>query len=321
MTSLQSGAQLDHYRIEGVVARSGMASIFRATDLEGGRQVAIKVPHPEMEADPVLFDRFKREGEIGQKMDHPGVMKVLEISEGGQLYMVMEWVEGRLLRQVLHEQRKLPIERAIRITIAVCDALDYIHRNGVVHRDLKPENIMIDREDHIKLIDFGIAGQEGARRLTFAKLSQIMGTPDYISPEQVKGKRGDGRSDIYALGVMLYEMVTGKTPFTGPNGFAIMNDRLLNNPVPPRELNPEVSPELQEVIYRAMEREPQNRYSTANEFAWDLEHLDQVGVADRTELRDWKKRRTPIVRQILFYVAMALIPIVIFGLLLLIARR
>jgi len=321
MTSLQSGAQLDHYRIEGVVARSGMASIFRATDLEGGRQVAIKVPHPEMEADPVLFDRFKREGEIGQKMDHPGVMKVLEISEGGQLYMVMEWVEGRLLRQVLHEQRKLPIERAIRITIAVCDALDYIHRNGVVHRDLKPENIMIDREDHIKLIDFGIAGQEGARRLTFAKLSQIMGTPDYISPEQVKGKRGDGRSDIYALGVMLYEMVTGKTPFTGPNGFAIMNDRLLNNPVPPRELNPEVSPELQEVIYRAMEREPQNRYSTANEFDWDLEHLDQVGVADRTELRDWKKRRTPIVRQILFYVAMALIPIVIFGLLLLIARR
>jgi eukaryotic-like serine/threonine-protein kinase len=321
MTSLQSGAQLDHYRIEGVVARSGMASIFRATDLEGGRQVAIKVPHPEMEADPVLFDRFKREGEIGQKMDHPGVMKVLEISEGGQLYMVMEWVEGRLLRQVLHEQRKLPIERAIRITIAVCDALDYIHRNGVVHRDLKPENIMIDREDHIKLIDFGIAGQEGARRLTFAKLSQIMGTPDYISPEQVKGKRGDGRSDIYALGVMLYEMVTGKTPFTGPNGFAIMNDRLLNNPVPPRELNPEVSPELQEVIYRAMEREPQNHYSTANEFAWDLEHLDQVGVADRTELRDWKKRRTPIVRQILFYVAMALIPIVIFGLLLLIARR
>jgi len=321
MTSLQSGAQLDHYRIEGVVARSGMASIFRATDLEGGRQVAIKVPHPEMDADPVLFDLFKREAEIGQKMDHPGVMKVLEIGEGGQLYMVMEWVEGRLLRQVLHEQRKLPIERAIRITIAVCDALDYIHRNGVVHRDLKPENIMIDREDHIKLIDFGIAASASARRLTFAKLSQTMGTPDYISPEQVKGKRGDGRSDIYALGVMLYEMVTGKTPFTGPNGFAIMNDRLLNNPVPPRELNPEVSPELQEVIYRAMEREPQNRYSTANEFAWDLEHLDQVGVADRAELRDWKKRRTPIVRQILFYVAMALIPIVIFGLLLLIARR
>jgi eukaryotic-like serine/threonine-protein kinase len=319
--TLHPGEQLDHYRIEGLVARSGMASIFRATDMRNGRQVAIKVPHPEMEADPVLYDRFQREGEIGEKLDHPGVMKVLADNDRSQLYMVMEWVNGRLLRQVLHDAGKLPLERATKIAVNIADSLDYIHRNGVVHRDLKPENIMIDADDGIKLIDFGIAGKEGARRLTFAKLSQVMGTPDYISPEQVKGKRGDGRSDIYALGVMLYEMLTGKTPFQGPNPFAIMNDRLMNNPIPPREVNPQISPEVQEVIYRALEREPQNRYSTANEFAWDLEHLDQVGVADRPELREWKVRKTPLARQILFYVAMALIPVVIFGLLLLIAKH
>jgi len=298
-----------------------MASIFRGTDLRTGQHVAIKVPHPEIESDPVFFDRFHREQEIGEALDHPAVMKVFGGNDRSKIYMVMEWVEGRLLRQILDQQKKLPPERAVKITLGLLSALEYIHSHGIVHRDLKPENIMVNAEDGIKLIDFGIAAKAGARRLTFAKLSQIMGTPEYISPEQVKGKRGDGRSDIYALGVMLYEMLTGKPPFQGPNPFAIMNDRLLNNPVPPREIEPSISPQLQEVIYRALERDPKNRYATAKEFAWDLEHLDQVGAADRPELRNWKQRRTPWLRRVLFYIMLALIPVVIFGLLLYFVKR
>ena len=321
MSDLHPGDQLDHYRIENLVARSGMASIFRGTDTRNGAQVAIKIPHPEVESDPVNYDRFHREQDIGLKMDHPGVMKVMADPDRSQIYMVMERVSGRLLREIQRDERKLPPERAVRIAVGIAEALDYIHTRGVIHRDLKPENIMVSSDDHVKLIDFGIAGQQGARRLTFSKLSQLMGTPDYISPEQVKGKRGDGRSDIYSLGVMLYEMLTGEVPFRGPNAFAIMNDRLLNNPVPPRELDPAISPQLQEIIYRALERDPKNRYGSARELIWDLTHHEEVGVADRPELRAWKQRRSPIYRRVLFYLMLALIPVVVFGLLVYVARH
>jgi len=321
MSSLHPGDQLDHYRIDSLVARSGMASIFRATDTRTGRAVAIKLPHPEMEADPIFFDRFHREEEIGKKLDHPGVVKVLNDEERSRRYMVLEWVEGRLLRQVLNEVKKLSPERAIKITLGLCRALDYIHSQGVVHRDLKPENIMVDAEDRIKLIDFGIAANAGSRRLTFAKLTEAMGTPDYISPEQVKGKRGDARSDIYTLGIMFYEMLTGKAPFTGTNPFVIMNERLMNHPIPPREVNPDITPELQEIIYRALERDPKKRYASAREFALDLEHPEKVGVADRDELRNWRQRRSPVMRRVLFYIMLALIPVVVFGLMLFVAHH
>jgi serine/threonine protein kinase len=320
MTPLQPGDRLDHYRIDALAMRTSMTTIYRGTDLRTNRAVAIKVPHPEMECDPAFFARFQREAEIGRKLDHPSVVKVVSNGDLSRVCIVMEWAEGRVLRQILGEQGKLPAERATRIALGICDALDYIHSQGVIHRDLKPENIMVDAEDGIKLIDFGIAASAGARRLTFPKFSSTLGTPDYISPEQVKGKRGDARCDVYALGVILYEMLTGKVPFEGPNAFAVMNDRLLNHPIPPREANPEVSPEMQEIIYRALEREPSKRYASAHEFAMDLKHPEKVGVPDRAEHRDWKQRRSPSHRRILSYVMIAMIPLVIFALLLFFAH-
>lgn len=298
-----------------------MASIYRATDVQSGRPVAIKIPHPEVEADPLFYDRFKREEEIGKKLDHPGVMKVYGDDDRSRVYMVMEWVDGRLLRQILIDQKKLPIERAIRITLGICEALEYIHSKGVVHRDLKPENVMIDEHGHVKLIDFGIAMKEDARRLTFVNLSAMLGTPDYISPEQVKGQRGDQRSDIYAVGVMLYEMLTGRVPFVGANPLAAMNERVLHDPKPPRELNPEISPQLEEIVFRALERDPRHRYSTAHEMAWDLEHQDEVGVAEREVRPAGGGRPKKFNTRLLLYVGLALIPIAVFVLMLVLAKR
>ncbi len=317
----EAGAQIDSYRIEEPVARSGMATIYRAIDTRDHRKVALKIPHPDMEADPILFDRFKRESAIGEKLHHPSVMRVYADQKRSRIYMVMEWCEGRLLRKILDEEGKLTHDRAIHIAIEVLDALEYIHGNGVVHRDLKPENIMVDANDKVKLIDFGIAGDSAARRLTYANFTSTLGTPNYISPEQVKGKRGDGRSDIFAMGVILYEMLSGKLPFSGPSPLAAMNDRLLNHPLPPSVADPSISPQLQEVIYRALERDPKNRYAKASEFARDLEHLDQVGVEDRVELRDWQRRKSHLSRRIMYYTGLALIPVVILLLMILVAHH
>ena len=316
---LEPGTELDSYRIEAPVAKSGMATIFRATDTRDGRTVALKIPHPDMEADPILFDRFKREAAIGERLDHPNVMRVYGDDRRSRIYMVMEWCNGRLLRQILDEGR-IPADRALRIAKEILKALEYIHGNGVVHRDLKPENILVDDNDHIKLIDFGIAGDTASRRLTYANFTATLGTPDYIAPEQVKGKRGDARTDLYSMGVILYEMLTGKLPFSGPTPMAAMNDRVLNHPIPPRVADPSISPQMQEILYRALERDPKNRYASAQQFLHDLEHPDQVGVEDRPELRDWQNRKSQLSRRILYYSGLALIPVVILLIMILIAH-
>jgi serine/threonine-protein kinase len=325
-TIFEAGDILDHYRVEETVVQSGMSTLYRATDLRDGKQVALKVPHAEMEADPVLLERFKREEEIGQHLHHPGIVKTFDGEHRSRLYMVMEWVDGRPLSAILNEQaaraeRKLPIERAVKITVGICNALDYLHKHGVVHRDLKPENVMVDDEGRVKLIGFGSVMKEDARRLTFAGSSPILGAPEYISPEQVKGNRGDQRSDIYSVGAMLYEMLTGRPPFTGSNALAIMNQRLLTEAVPARQLNHEISPQLQEILFRALERDPHNRYSTSGEMARDLEHQDQVFVEDH-EARPVSQKRVPLgARKIALYAGLALVPLLLFGLMLMLALR
>src|SRR5215469_7927827 len=322
--TFEPGDMLDHYRIDAIVARSGMATLYRATDVTNDRQVALKVPHPEMEADTVLVERFKREQEIGQVLDHPGIVKTFNSEERCRLYMVIEWVEGRLLRAILNEEGALPVERAVKITLGICDALDYMHKRGIVHRDLKPENVMVDENDHIKLIDFGIAMKEDARRLTFVNVSSMLGTPDYISPEQVQGKRGDQRSDMYALGIMFYEMLTGQVPFSGPNPLAVMNERLMKDPPPATQLNAEIPPELEEIVFRALERDPRHRYGNAHEMEWDLEHQEQVGVEDRgfrPPRRGTRSLLDRVNKRALLYAGLALVPIVLFGLMLVLAKR
>lgn len=314
---LNLGEELDHYRVDNVVRSGNTATVYRGTDLRTQQAVAIKVPHPEMESDPTFLDRFHREQEIGKTLHHGGVLRVLPDEGRTRNYTVTEWFDGKSLREILNEQKRLPPERAIRITLNLCEVLEYIHSHGIVHRNLKPENILVGTDDRIKLINFDVALKTGAERLTFTNIAQIVGASPYISPEELKGNRGDARSDIYALGVILYEMLAGAMPFPGAEPF----ERLRQNIVPPREINPAVTPSLQEVVYRALEREHKDRYASAHEFALDLSHLDRVGVTDRPEMRNWKAPKSGNRTKIFLYIVIALLPLALFGLLIYWARR
>jgi serine/threonine protein kinase len=292
---LQVGQVLDdRFKILDVVNRGGMAWIYEALDLQSGRSVALKVPLMQFECDPGFFSRFQREENIGLTLDHPCVVNIIPAAEKSRPYLVMEYLEGQTLAARLRETAPIPEGEAIRIVSRICDGLDYLHRKGVVHRDLKPENVMLCNDGAIRIMDFGIAKSENVRRLTFGAFTSTMGTPDYIAPEQVQGKRGDSRTDIYALGAMLYEMTTGFPPYDGDNPFVVMNARLTGDPEAPRKRNPQLSPEIEEIILHALERNPSKRFPSAALMREELNDYSGVDLTERSKrLRPpqlWKAR-------------------------------
>ena len=287
---LQPGQVLDdRYRITEAISHSGMATIYKAEDLAPKHAdqatVALKVPLLRYESDPGFFSRFEREQKIGHALDHPYVLSLLDGpgQEKSRPYMVMEYLDGQTLGQLMRTVAPLPESDACQFAARVCDALEYLHGHDVVHRDLKPDNIMICHDGSIRLMDFGIAKYEGQRRLTFGGFTPTMGTPDYMAPEQVRGKRGDRRTDLYSLGAILYEMLTDRAPFAGENPFVIMNSRVTGDPPSPRQFNKDISPQVEEIVLHAMARDPDDRYPDAAAMRADLEHPDRVVVTGRVD--------------------------------------
>ncbi len=281
MSELSPGQTLDQYQILDIIARSGMATVFRARDTENDRTVALKVPHIQYAGDIVFHQRFLHEEQIGLRLDHPAIIKIFRPREKSRLYLVMEFVEGELLSARLQREGRLPVATAVAFALQILDVLVYLHDRNVVHRDLKPENIMIQAAERIKLMDFGIAMDTTLRKITWSGLSQSMGTPDYMAPEQIKGQRGSTRTDVYSLGVILFEMLTGSVPFSGENVYAAMRAKMLEHPIPPRRLRQDISPGLEEIILHALERNPADRLQSAKEFLDALSHPETVVVTDR----------------------------------------
>jgi serine/threonine protein kinase len=298
---LPPGTVLDgRFAITEMISDGGMAAVFKARDLENnGRIVAVKIPHENVEMDVGLFSRFQREDEIGGELNHPSVLRFFPVAHKSRLYIVTEFLTGTTLFHVLRERRRLPEKEALSIAARICDALQYLHKHGVVHRDLKPENIMLCEDGSLRLMDFGISKGAASRRLTFVGFAP--GTPHYMAPERVNGRRGDGRTDIYSLGAMLYEMLTGKIAFNDEDISVIMNSRVAGDPEPPRNLNPEISPQAEEIVLHAMARNPAHRYQTAAAMQAELEDPGRVpltGRRNRLKISTPARRRWRMIRKV-----------------------
>jgi len=273
---LKAGDRLDRFEIVEPLGEGAYAETYKARDTGSGQMVLLKSPNPLLFADPGIHQRFMRESEIASHLNHPGVQGSVDTGEHrSEPYLALEYIEGETLRRWLHGHKTpLPVAQAVAWGRELADALSYLHKHKIVHRDLKPENVIVAKDGKLKIIDFGTALLTGARRLTWRHLTEALGTPDYMSPEQIQGERGDPRSDIYSWGIMLYELLTGRVPFEGDNWLAVMQGHLQRHPKPIRELRPEVPPQLESIVLTAMRRYPENRYQSADELLADLDALD-----------------------------------------------
>jgi beta-lactam-binding protein with PASTA domain/predicted Ser/Thr protein kinase len=261
-----------------------MAKVFLGTDTVLGRTVAVKVLAPQFADDDGFVMRFRREAQAAASIGHPHIVSVFDTgSDDGVHFIVMEYVEGRTLAEILVGGGRILPDRAIDIAMDVCRALEAAHAQGVIHRDIKPGNIMLDPRGDVKVTDFGIA-RVTTTADTVAQTAAILGTASYLSPEQAQGQPVDGRSDIYSLGCVLYEMVTGRPPFLGDSPVAVASKQVLEQPTPASRLNPDVTADLDAVILRALAKNPANRYQSAEEMRADLERAKRGLPVDATPL-------------------------------------
>jgi eukaryotic-like serine/threonine-protein kinase len=264
------------YELDGIVGRGGMAEVYRARDIRLDRIVAIKTLRADLARDQIFQARFRREAQSAASLNHPSIVAVYDTGEDMATgvpvpYIVMEFVDGRTVRDLLQDGHRLLPERSLEIIDGVLRALDYSHQAGIVHRDIKPGNVMVTRNGDVKVMDFGIARAMSDAQATMTQTAQVIGTAQYLSPEQARGERVDSRSDLYSTGCLLYEVLTGRPPFTGDSPVAIAYQHVRENPIPPSRVDPDVPPWADAIVLKAMAKSPADRYQTAADMRADLQ--------------------------------------------------
>ncbi|MFE8939739.1 Stk1 family PASTA domain-containing Ser/Thr kinase [Streptomyces sp. NPDC000963] len=273
------------YELGSVLGRGGMAEVYLGQDTRLGRTVAVKTLRADLARDPSFQARFRREAQSAASLNHPAIVAVYDTGEdyvdGVSIpYIVMEYVDGSTLRELLHSGRKLLPERTLEMTVGILQALEYSHRAGIVHRDIKPANVMLTRTGQVKVMDFGIARAMGDAGMTMTQTAAVIGTAQYLSPEQAKGEQVDARSDLYSTGCLLYELLTVRPPFIGDSPVAVAYQHVREEPQPPSNFDPEITPEMDAIVLKALVKDPDYRYQSADEMRADIEAcLDGQPVA------------------------------------------